>query len=810
MRTILQDLRFGIRMLGKSPGFVTVAALTLAFGLGANTAIFSVVESVLLNPLPYPYANRLVAIYARNSRYTGMPVSYLNFKDWQDDSRSFAAVGAWEDTGYTLTDPGSATRVRAELISSSFFPALGVRLFEGRNFQREDQHPESAPVVIISHRLLEQRFAGDTGVLGRQITLSASNYTIIGVLPRGFRYRRHADVYTPLGRMLLEARSDRSVVNSIYVVARMKAHVTLAEAQADMNTVQGRLDQLYPKADTGLGAQVVPLKQDIVGKTGRTLILLFGAVALVLLIACANVANLLLARSAGRKKEFAIRSALGASRRRVIFQLLTESVLLALVGGSLGLFLGELAMRPMIAAVPGGLPRSHDIHLSLPVFLFAFAASVLTGFLFGLAPALALSRAELQRSLKEGGRTSAVTGHRFQRSLAVGEVALTVMLLVGAGLLIRTIRRLWDVNPGFDSHHLLTFDVALSRTAVHTGPEVRDAYRSLLSRLARIPGVESVSMNSVLPFSGEDYEFTFWPSWETATPPQDAPWALSYLTTPGYFRTMQIPLLQGRSITAKDTEKSPMVIVVDTQLVHRIFHGRSAIGQQLNLKDFGMAQIVGVVGHVRHWSLGPSPYPTIEGEIYFPFYQLKDQWMKVMTSGVTVVMRTSEEPMSVLPEVRRVVYGFHSDEPVYHVRTMEQMLATSMASQRFPMLLLGIFAGLALLLAAGGVYGLISYTVSQRNHEIGIRMALGARASDVLRMVVAQGVGLALVGAGIGIAAALAFTRLLAKLLYGVNPADPLTIAAVSVGVVAVVALASYVPARRAARVDPAVALRRE
>ncbi len=810
MKVILRDLRFGARMLVRSPGFATVAALTLALGLGANTAIFSVIQGVLLNPLPYRHANRLAAIYATNSRYTGMPVSYLNFEDWQHDSHSFTAVGAWEDTGYTITSPGPATRIHGELVSSGFFPALGVHLPEGRNFRQEDQHPGAAPVVIVSHRLLEQRFAGDTAVLGRQITLSARNYTIIGVLPQGFRYHRFADVYIPLGRILPDARNDRSVVNSIYVIARMKEHVTLREAQADISVVQSRLDRLYPTSDTGLGVQVVPLKEDVVGKTGHTLILLFGAVALVLLIACANVANLLLARSAARKKEFAIRSALGATRQRVIRQLLTESILLGVTGGALGLLLGELALHPMIAAVPGGLPRSHDIHLSLPVFLFALAASVFTGVLFGLAPSLTLSRTALQESLKEGGRTSAVTSHHFQRGLAISEVALTVMLLVAAGLLVRTIRKLWDVNPGFNPRHVLAFDIALSRSAVHTGSQVREAYRSLLSSLGQIPGVESVSMNSVLPFSGEDYEFTFWPSWEAPTAPQDAPWALSYMTTPGYFRTMQIPLRQGRTITPQDTEKSPLVIVVDAQLARRIFPGRNAVGQQLRLKNIGVAQIVGVVGHVKHWSLGPSPYPTIDGEIYFPFYQLKDQWMKVWTSGMTVVMRTSEDPMDVLPEVRRVVYGPQKSQPVFDVKTMEQMLASSMASRRFPMLLLGVFAGLALALAAVGVYGLIAYSVSQRRHEIGIRMALGARTGDVLRLVIIQGLRLALVGAAIGITAALVLTRLMTRLLYGVSPADPLTLVVVSVSVVAVVALASYVPARRATRVDPAVALRHE
>ncbi|MGH9445474.1 MAG: ABC transporter permease [Terriglobia bacterium] len=811
MGQLLRDLKFGCRILWTRPGFTTVALIALALGIGGTTAIFSVVNAVLLRPLPYPEPGRLVAVYAKNSRFTGMPVSYPNFLDWQRDNQSFEEMAAFMWHGRNLTYPGKAERIEGRDVSAGFFSVLRVRPSLGRAFRPQEDHRGAAPVAIISNRLWRSRFRGNRAALGSRITLGHRAYTVIGVLPPGFEFRRtHADVFTPLGQNGPLVLANREVVPSIYVVARLKTSVTLAQARSDMEAVQSRLDELYPKADQGLNATLVPLKQDILGDAGRSLLLLLGAVGLVLLIACANVANLLLAHSSARHREFAIRSALGASRRRVIRQLLTESLLLGLIGGGLGLLVAKWGMRPILAAVPGSLPRSQDIRLDFTVLLFTLAVSAVVGVLFGLAPAFKVSQTNLQESLKAGGRGTTGGQHRAQKLLVVSEIVLTLVLLVAAGLMIRTIRRLWDVNPGFDPQHLLTFEVALSPSVTGTAAAIRADYREMIDRVKRIPGVQSAGLTVYLPLSGNDTESAVWTTQQTPASPQTAPWALNYITTPGYLRTMRIPLLEGRFFTPQDTRESPHVVVIDRNLARRFFPGQDPVGKELIIESWGRVQIVGVAGHVKHWTLAANPYPAVLGAVYFSFWQVPDAWMRTATYNLSIVLRTAQKPTEVIPMVRQAVGESGTEQPVYAVKTMEQIVSASLSSRRFPMLLLEIFAGLALLLAAVGVYGVISYSVSLRTHEIGIRLALGARRADVLRLVVGQGMALVFPGIGIGIGAGLAVTRLLSKLLYGVGPADPVTFILVSIILCAVALAACYIPARRATKVDPVEALRCE
>ncbi len=553
MGTLIQDLRYGLRMLGKSPGFTAVAIITLALGIGANTAIFSVVEGVLLAPLPYFQPDRLVSIWESNPRFPHVWISYPNFRDWQRNARSFQQMVAFTWLGSDLTSPGPPAHLDGKLISAGFFTTLGVRLALGRDFSlQEDQHG-GAPVVIISNRLWRNRFAGSPEALGKVVTLDGVDCTVVGVLPPGFHFEGDADVYTPLGQGDPVFLNDRAGHDGILSIARLRPGVSIAQAQAEMSTIQNGLDQIYPDADRDLGTDVVPLKQQIVGDIGGTLLLLLGAVGLVLLIACANVANLLLARAAARTREFAIRSALGANRARVVRQLLTESVLLSLGGGGLGLVVAIWGVSPVLAAAPARLPRSQEIGLSIPVLLFAFGVAVAVGILFGLAPALKSSKSDLQKALKEGGRTSSSGQHRAQSSVVMLQMALTLVLLVGAGLLFRTIRHLWEVNPGFDTQNVITLKVGVSRSLMKTALSTRIAYQQLIERIRKIPGVQAADFTDAVPLSGQGGTMPFWIGSQKPASLQAAPRLAMFLTGPDYLRTMGIPLLRGRFFTPEDT-----------------------------------------------------------------------------------------------------------------------------------------------------------------------------------------------------------------------------------------------------------------
>jgi predicted permease len=810
METLIQDAKFAFRLLLKDPGFTAIAVIVLALGIGANTAIFSVVDGVLLSPLPYGQADRLVNVFQKSSHFTRSSVSYLNFKDWRRDNKAFVRMAAFNWNGFSLTHPGLAEHVGGKNISTGFFATLGVKLQLGREFTPQEDHEGGPPVVIISNRLWRRRFGASPHAVGEAVALDGKAYTVVGVMPRGFRMRGRADVMAPLGQIDPALLRDRRINPGIQVIARMKTGVTLAQAQADMANVQRSLDQLYPKADQGIEANVISLKEVLVGWTSRTLWMLLGAVALVLLIACANVANLLLARSSARSREFAIRSALGADRPRVVRQLLTESVLLALAGGVVGLLVAFWGTKPVVAAVPGSLPRSHDIGLNLPVLFFTFAASMIVGVLFGLAPAMKHSNVSLQETLKEGGRTASGGRQRSQRALVIFQMALTIVLLVGAGLMIESVWRLNAVNPGFRPQRVLTFSVALSPASTETPNAIRTAYRQLIGRIQNIPGVQATAVTDLVPLEGSDDDIPFWIGSQTPTAWNKAPLTLFYCTSPGYLRAMGIPLLRGRFITNDDTPKSAHVVVIDRELAHRYFHGQDPVGQTLTLALLGKVRIVGVAGHVKHWSLAGGSADLVRNEAYLSFDQIPDQFMKTVSEGVTFIVRSQLPGGALIGSVKRAVFGGGNDQPVYDVQTMNEIVSESIADRRFPMLLLGIFAVLALVLAAVGIYGVISYSTSRRTHEIGIRMALGARRGDVLKLVVRQGAMLALSGIAVGLVSAVALSRFLSKLLFGVKPTDPVIYTVVSLSLLAVALAACFIPARRAAATDPVDALRYE
>ena len=707
-----QDVKYGLRMLAKAPGFAAVAVLTLALGIGANTAMFSVVEGVLLAPLPYAQPDRLVVVWENNLhfKHTIWP-SYPNFQDWKRSARSFQQMAAvrWQD--FDVTSPGAPEHLQGENVSADFFATLGVNLALGRNFSSQEDQRGGAPVVIVSNSFWRNRFGGNPQALSKPVTLNGIVYTVVGVLPPGFSFAdQHDDVYLPLGQgdpLMLDPRGAPAIL----CIARLKPDVSIARAQAEMSTIQAHLEQLYPDANRGLGTDAVPLKQVMIGNVSGTLLVLLGAVGLVLLIACANVANLLLARSAARTREFAIRSALGASRSRVVRQLLTESTLVSLAGAILGLAIAKWGITPVLAAMPGSLPRSENIGVNAPVLLFTLGVSIAVGILFGLAPALKSSKTDLQTSLKEGGRGATGGHHRVQNSLVMVQMALTLVLLVGAGLLFRTIRHMWDTNAGFDTQHVVTFKVGFSPSLTKTAARMRAAYQQLLERVRMIPGVQAADFAYIVPLMGENNVCPFWIGSQRPAVVQAAPRMMVFDTGPDYLRAMGIPLVRGRFFTQEDTTKWPCVAAIDTVFADTYFRGQEPLGQGLNFgwtPPWGPCRIVGVVGHVKQWGLGDESAYT-QAQAYFPLYQIPDEWV-IGSQGfitTTILVRTSLTATALMPAVKYVVYGIGKEQPVYDVRTMQEIASASMSSQRFPMILLEVFAGLALLLASVGILSLI-------------------------------------------------------------------------------------------------------
>jgi predicted permease len=805
-----QDLRYGFRTLRKSPGFTTVAILALALGIGANTAIFSVVNAVLLQPLGFPDPDRLLKIYETLPEFNESSVPYPNYLDWRSASRSFSDMGTYRNDDFNFTGAGEPEQIPGEYVSASLFPVLGATPLLGRNFLAEEDRPGAACSVMLSYGFWQRRFAGDRNVLGKRLTLNAANCTVVGVMPGNFRLRDSAQVYVPIEQWHSVELRMRASSPGLMVIGRLKARVGIKAAQAEMLSLSSALARQYPATNTAHGAKVVSMKDDMVQYIRPTLLLLAGAVGFVLIIACANVANLLLARSTARKREFAIRAALGAERGRVVRQLLTESVLLALSAGVIGLLLARWGSTLLLAAVPGSLPRSGEVGIDPYVLLFTLAVSIVTGILFGLAPAFHSANTNPQESLKEGTRGAGGGRHRAESVFVAVEIGLAVILLAGAGLMMQSVWRLLQVDPGFNPGNVLTMQIALSPKVMASPPDIRLAYQQLLRRVASIPGVQSAAITSLIPLGDSDSEIPFWRG-TGPQPPQDRMTSAMFsIATPDYPGVMQVPLRRGRFFTDRDNPASAPVAVIDEVLAKHLFPAENPLGKQISLMIVGPVEIVGVVGHVKHWGLDSDDSNKIRDQIYFPLLQVPDKFMTDGVTGLTLVLRTVPAPMSLVSAVRAQVAGPTRDQPVYAVQTMEQIISRSLAERRFTMLVLSIFAATALLLAAVGIYGVMSYAVTRRIHELGIRAALGASRQEIVGLVLRQGMKLSAIGLVAGLAAALALTRLLAGLLYGVRPADPLTLTAVTLLLAAIALVACYIPARRATAIDPVVALRCE
>jgi predicted permease len=816
MLTIWQDLRYAFRMLAKNPGFTAIAVVTLALGIGANTALFSVVNGVLLNPLPFHEPDRLVAVYSKTTEGQDS-ISYPNFLDWEHDNRSFSALAAFRPYDFNLTGLGEPERVKSNMVSYSFFSVLGVKPVQGRVFTEQEDQLGAMPVALISEKLWKGKFAGSPDVIGKPIELNAKLYTIIGVIPANFHYHSmnyydSADIFTPIGQADEPLFRDRRAGMGTLAVGRLKPGVTFEQAQADLNAVAAHLGQTYPDADKNLGIDLVRLKQDVVGNIQPFLLVLLAAVGFVLLIACANVANLLLARSTGRAREFAIRTAMGASHFRMVRQVLTESILLALTGGALGLLIASWGTRATVKLLPDALPRAEEIHLDVRVLLFTLVASLVAGILFGLIPAIRTSSTGIHETLKEGGRGGSGTRHNAQGVIVAVEMALALVLLTGAGLMIRSLANLWKTDPGFEPQDVLNFNLAASQPLGDTPAKIRAAIRQLHGSIAAIPGVQEVSLSvGATPMIG-DSEIPFWLDSESKPATQsDMKTSLYYATQPDYLQVMKIPLKRGRFLANSDNEKSPFVIVIDELFAKKYFGESDPVGRHVNFDILNQtAEIVGVVGHVKQWGLDETSASPVHAQCYFLIQQIPDAFLPLVAHIVPGFART-EPGMALSAEtIRHAVESVNPQIVVYGTHAMTEVVGDSIATKRFAMALLGVFAALATVLSSVGIYGVISYIVGQRTHEIGIRMALGAGRTNVLRMMLGQAGKMALIGVGIGLVAAFALTRLMADMLFGVGAQDPLTFLGVALLLTLVALGACYIPARRATRVDPMVALRYE
>jgi len=812
---MFQDLRYGVRMLLKNPGFTAVIVITLGLGIGANAALFSVVNGVLLNPLPYPEPDQLITLHQSKPNFAQGAIPYPNFRDWKKENETFTAMAISRRTSFSLIGAGEAEQIDGRWVTAEFFSVYGVRPSLGRNFSQGEDEPGAGPVVMITADFWQRKFGGSADVLGKSLTLDDKSYTIVGVLPPTFTLYRGLDVYVPIGQWNTPALRSRTAALGLHGIGRLKPGVTLAQAPADMERVTSGLAATYPDANRGNGASLIPLKELMVGDVRLILWMLLGAVGFVLLIACVNVSNLLLARSTGRTREFAIRAALGAGRWRLLRQMLTESILLGLIGGTLGLLLASWGTRAALSSLPTTLPRSDEIRLDARVLLFTIAVSLLTGIVSGLAPALKTSHWRLSETLKEGGRGAGGGRHQAHGILVAVEMALALVLLVGAGLMIRSLNALWNVDPGFRADNVLTFGLRLPPTLGAASPEaIRANLRDLSDRLSSLPGVQAASFsNGASPLQGEDDLFFWLDDQPKPASTSEMNMSLVYRVEPGYLTAMSIPLKQGRFFTDHDEEGTQPVVVIDEVFAHKYFPNTDPIGKGINVGDDNdPSQIVGVVGHVNQWSIDSNDKQSLQAQLYQPFRQQSGN-----PGGVGVVLRsegaggkTGAAVTSLLDSIRSAVQSQNNQNVIFGTQTMDEVIAESLAAHRFSMILLNAFAVAALLLASVGLYGVISYLVGQRTHELGIRVALGAQRTDLLRLVLIHGMKMALGGVALGLVAALGLTRLLSGMLYAVSATDPATFAAIALLLVLVALLASFLPAWRAMHVDPMRALRQE
>ncbi|MFL6276767.1 MAG: ADOP family duplicated permease [Blastocatellia bacterium] len=808
VETTLQDLRYALRMLRRSPGFTTVAVVTLALGIGANTAIFSVINAVLLRPLPFRNPERIVALFNASTENPSArgEFSYPNFIDYQARARSLESVAAYVTSGAVFSMNDEPEVVTGADVSAELFPLLGVEPLLGRGFMAEEDRPGGPPVVVLSYQFWQSHFGGDRQIIGQTIKLSG-NLTVIGVMPPAFKFPLNSEqpieYWTPLGPEVSErSRTQRGLI-FLNLVGRSKEGIALEQVQTELTAIASSLEAEYPATNTGRRVRAVSLHKDLVGEIRPALLALFGAVGFVLLIACANVANLLLARASARSKEMALRAALGAGRGRIVRQLLVESLLLAALGGAAGLLLAEWSLQLFVATGPAEFLRVNRIGLDATVLAFAFFASLFTGVVFGLAPAMQVRRVDLNEVMKEGikGSSASRAGGRFRSALVVSEVALSLVLVIGAGLLIKSFGRLLSIDPGFEPDRVVAMALPLSPSK-YPGPEQKAMFfQQVIERVRGLPGVEGAAATTLLPVGEADIVYSFDVKGRPPAMPGNEPKARFQTITPGYFEVMHMGVRRGRTFTERDTMSSSQVIIINEALARRYFPDEEPIGKWItDIDEQPAREIIGIVGDVHQRGLDEEVVPIM----YTSSLQSSAGQMDLIVRSI------SKSPSDLVPAVRHVIREVNPGQLIYRTRTLDELIAKSVAPRRFNMLLLAVFAFVALVMAATGIFGVMSFAVAQRTREVGIRMALGAQRRDILRLIVGHGMLLALLGIAVGLTAAFGLTRLISSLLFGVSASDPVTFAGVAALLVIVLLIACYLPARRAAKVDPMVALRYE
>ena len=804
MNAIIQDLKFAIRMLAKSPGFTLVAVLTLALGIGANTAIFSIVNAVLLRPLPFKDSSQLVRLRETHKNVGNVSVSYPDFLDWREQSHSFLAMTVINNVGFNLSGIAQPENIGGYAVSPNFLALLGVRPVLGRDLLPSEEKPGTAPVVLLSYQLWQSHLGGDPAVIGRSITLDGRSYSIVGILPSTFRFLDRSDVLIPIG-VFAAGLTERGERGDMDVVGRLSRGVTPSQAAVEMNTITARLANQYPQSNYGFGAHLESFREAFTGDTRLAVLVLFGAVVFVLLIACVNVANLFLVRGAARAREIALRLAFGASRGRLVRQMLTESLVLAVCGGAVGMVLGAWGISGLRYLLPADSLQMMGVRMDLGVFLFAAAMIVLVTFAFGLIPALQATRPDLHETLKEGGRsaTSNSAQHRLRGALAIAETALALVLLVGAGLMLKSLYHLIQVSPGFEPARVLTMEMDLRTDQYSKDPIILNFWQQVLERVRIIPGVESAAVGTVVPLTGSHRRSDVTIEGLPTPGPGEFPHPDCHVISAAYTSAMGIPVLRGRTFTDADNEIAPLVGLVNATMARRFWSNGDPIGKRILRGHPGgdgkWVTIVGVVADTKLYGLD-NPARL---EVYYPYRQQPE-------TDMNLVVRSALDPASLTSAIRAAVAAVDKDQPIFDVHTMQQRVDDSISTRRLTLVLLGIFSALALILAAIGIYGVMAYSVALRTQEIGIRMALGAQQHDVLRLVLGQGGRIAFFGVAFGLAAAAALARLLSGLLFSVSASDPITFAAVAVLLVGVALLACYIPARRAMLVDPIIALRYE
>jgi predicted permease len=807
---LLQDASYALRTFRQKPGFLAITLLILALGIGATTVMFAVLNSVLLRPLPFPDPDRIVILHGFTKdlgEFWGF--SYPDFTDVNHEIRS-VRIASWTESSGTIGAPGNPEHVEGREISAELFPVLGVVPACGRGFRPYEDRPGAMPVAIISYGLWQRRFASDRAALGKKLIFDGKTYDIIGVAPRSFQLSGEADVFTPLGQST-DPRMQNREARRIQVIGRLAPGATLNQAQPELTLISGRLAEEYPKSNAGLNMRIHPLLQEVVSDVRGTLWLLLAAIGLVLLIACVNIASLFLTRAISRERELAMRAALGASRTRLMRQCMTESAVLGFCGGLSGIVVAALSVHPFVALWPGNLPRAEEIHIDWRVLCFGVGISLLCGLLFGLTPALRVPMHRLEEALRAGGRSITGNSRRLHSLFVISEIALAFMLLLSAGMLGHTLLALSSLNPGFNAHNVLTARFALSPKALDNPSQIRSAWQDVLDRARRVPDVEFVALADIIPM-GEGVNVGPYRTTPNPLPPNQEPVALGSTVTPDYLKVMGIPLLEGRFFNEHDREGSQPVVVVDENLARHAFGRKDVVGQHIWMSAMGAApiEIVGVVGHVRHWGLAGDDQSRVRDQMYYPFAQVSARFLHFFSSVMSITVRTRSSPLNIVNALQQELRGASGDQTLYEVRTMEELVGASLARQRFLALLFGIFAGLALLLACTGIYGVLAYLTGQRISEIGVRMAVGASVRDIMRLVLWQSLKMILAGMGIGIVAGVAAGRMLQHLVQGMQPVTGVTFAIMIPLLMLAALLASFVPARRASMVDPVKALRQE